>query len=151
MKRRTFAVLVPVIGYVSLWILGTALFLLYFRVFNVAMQSDYVAMIRMVPAVLAIATVPICSFVSFYLTARILLKMVTVPPTAKERVRVAVISLAFTVAMDLITTVLIGRMNILIFPVNLMYLLAWAVIVPAVLLGIKKLQRLGLIHTSRHA
>lgn len=138
MKTRTFIVLVPVIGYIGLWILGTALFLLYFRAFDVAMGSDYVAMIKMVPTALAIATIPVCSFASFYLAARILLKKATVPLTAKERIRVAVLSLVFTVAMDLLTTVLMERMDILIFPVSLMYLLAWAVIVPAVLLGAQR-------------
>jgi len=137
MKTRTFVVLVPILGYVGIWILGALSFLLYFRVFNVAMRSDYVAMIRMVPAALSIVTVTICSFLSFYLTAWILRKRLTAPPSAKQRVLVAVISLTFTVAMDLFTTVLIERMNILIFPVNLMYLSAWTVIIPAVLLGTK--------------
>lgn len=138
MKTRTIIVLLPLIGYVGLWVLGTALFLLYFRVFKVPFQSDYVSMIERVPAALAIVTVPICSLASFSIAARLLLGTRTPRPPMREQVFVAVACFAFTIAMDLITTVLIERMDILVYPVDLMYLFAWLVVIPAVLLGGKR-------------
>lgn len=138
LRRSAALLLVPIIGYLGLWILGSALFLIYFRVFNVPMQSNDTWMISRVPAGLSIITVPICSFTSFGLATRMAFASMRTAPTEGERFAIGLISLIFTIGMDLATTVLIAKMNLLIFPVDLMYLLAWAVIIPAVLLGSRR-------------
>ncbi len=115
--------------------MGIVLFLFYFRIFNIPMQSEYTVMIQKLPAVLAVVTVPICSFGSFLATAKILVGKVSEAITAGTMVKIGLFSLVFTVAMDLLTTVVAEKMNILLFPVDLMYLFAWLAIIPANLLA----------------
>ncbi len=45
------------------------------------------------------------------------------------------ISLVCTIVLDLLITVIGEKLNILTFPVNLMYLLAWLVILPSIALA----------------
>ncbi len=132
MKRRTVFVLVPLVGYLGLWILGTAAFLVYFAAFGVSMDLGYNAMIQRVPAFLAVVTVPLCSFASFFTTATVVLSRPTVRFDGREALRLGFVSLLATVGLDLLITVAVERVDILAFPVDLMYLLAWLVIVPSV-------------------
>ena len=135
MKNRKSIFLIPLIGYLGLWVLGSIAFLVYFRMFNISVDSNYVDMIRKIPAPLAILTVPGCSFISFFITSKTVFAKLE-PPVGKQLVlRTALVSVLVTIGLDIIITVLIQQMDILLFPVNLMYLLAWAVIVPTVLLA----------------
>lgn len=59
-------ILIPLAGYAGLWVLGSVAFLVYFRMFNIPMDSRYVDMIRKTPMLLAILTVPVCTFISFF-------------------------------------------------------------------------------------
>jgi hypothetical protein len=136
MKTRSPFILIPLLGYAGLWVLGSAFSLLYFSVFHVSMDVEHsVAMIQKLPASLAIATVPLCSFASFFVTARIVLKKYPAPFDARDVLKAGLISLVVTVVLDLLITVGIERIDILVFPVNLMYLFAWLTIVPSVLLA----------------
>ena len=129
-------VLVPLIGYVGLWILGSAFFLAYFRLYNISIDLRHtVAMIQRVPAPLAIITVPVCSFVSFFLTTRIMIHTFTTPSNAIMLLWVGVVSLIATIILDLLITVVGEKIDVRIFPVNLMYLFAWLVIIPSVVLA----------------
>lgn len=129
-------VLIPAAGYVGLWVLGSALFLVYFRVLRIAVDlKDVATMIRKVPPILSMLTVPICSFVSFFLSAKLTTRLLAVYPAGWRLVEIAVISLAGTAALDFFITVLGEKIDIRIFPVNLMYLFAWLIIIPAVMLG----------------
>ncbi len=135
MNDRKSILLIPLVGYFGLWVLGSIAFLVYFRVFSISMDSNYVDMIRRIPAPLAILTVPVCSFISFFTTSKIVLARLEAPIGKKVVLRIALLSVLITVGLDIVITVLIQRMDILLFPVNLMYLLAWSVIVPSVLLA----------------
>lgn len=127
-------VLIPLIGYVGLWVLGIAFFLAYFKVFKVSMDLKHtLAMIQKVPPLLSIITVPVCSFLSFYVTTRLVLGAHT--HGAGDLLGVAGVSLAATVVLDLLITVVGEKIDIRVFPVNLMYLLAWLVIIPSVVLA----------------
>ncbi len=135
LKYRLTWLLIPIGGYTGLWLLGSIAFLVYFRIFNISMELKYVDMIRKIPAPLAIFTVPVCSFISFFTTSKIVLAKFERPVGEKLALRVALLSLLFTICLDIVITVIIQRMNILLFPVNVMYLLAWGSIVPGVLLA----------------
>ncbi len=128
-------VLIPVIGCVLLWILGSIFFLVYFRVFKVQKNLGYVDMIKSVPAYLAILTVPICSILSFYVTTRIMLEIFNAAISYWTGLEVGVAALMFTVVVDLIVTPLIEKVSIRAFPLNFMYLFAWIVIIPSVLVA----------------
>ena len=132
MKHRTVFILVPVVGYLGLWIMGSVAFLIYFAVFGVPTDLGYNAMIQGVPAFLAIVTVPLCSFASFFATATVVLSRPAVRLDSREALRLGLVCLFATVGLDLLITVAIERVDILAFPVNLMYLFAWLVIVPSV-------------------
>jgi hypothetical protein len=134
MKKKSLFILIPLIGYIGLWILGSVLFLVYFEIFNIPMNLEYTVMIQRIPAVLAILTVPLCSSASFFITTKIMLRKF-VSLNATEVFQVGIISLLFTIGFDLLITVIIEKVNILVFPVNLMYLFAWLVIVPSVILA----------------
>ena len=87
-------VLVPLIGYVGLWILGSACFLAYFRLYNISIDLRHtVAMIQRVPVPLAIITVPVCSFASFFLATRIMIYAFTTPSNATMLLEVGIVSL----------------------------------------------------------
>jgi hypothetical protein len=50
-------ILIPLIGYAGLWLLGSAAFLVFFRLFHVALDLRHpIAMIRKVPAPLTVLT-----------------------------------------------------------------------------------------------
>ena len=132
MKRRTVFILVPLVGYLGLWILGTVAFLVYFAAFGVSMDLGYNAMIQAVPPPLAIVTVPLCSFASFFTTTTVVLRRPATSLDAREVLPLAFLSLLATVGLDLLITVEIERVDILAFPVNLMYLFAWLVVVPSI-------------------
>jgi hypothetical protein len=134
MKKKSLFILIPLIGYIGLWILGSVLFLVHFEIFNIPMNLEYTVMIQRIPAVLAILTVPLCSSASFFITTKIMLRKF-VSLNATEVFQVGIISLLFTIGFDLLITVIIEKVNILVFPVNLMYLFAWLVIVPSVILA----------------
>ena len=122
-------VLVPLIGYAGLWILGGALFLVYFKLYNISIDLRHtVAMIQRVPAFLAIITVPVCSFISFFVTTRIMTHTFTTPANGIILLEVGVVSLIATIILDLLITVVGEKIDVRIFPVNLMYLFAWLVI-----------------------
>lgn len=135
MKDSVVFVLIPIVGYVGLWILGSVLFLVYFRIFRVQKDSDYTAMIRKIPPVLAITTVPACSIASFLTTTRTILGIFPASLTSEQLLVIGLISLFFTIGLDMLITVGLERINILAFPIDLMYVLAWVVIVPSVLLA----------------
>lgn len=128
--------LIPFAGYVGLWILASPLFLVYFKVFGIPVDlKNPVAMIRKVPAFLAIVTVPLCSFISFFIATKIILNEAATSLSAAQLLEVGIISLSCTIILDLLITVLGGKMDIRVYPVNLMYLLAWLVIIPSVVLA----------------
>lgn len=130
------SILIPVIGYIGLWVMGSALFLLYFRVFHIEVDlRNTVAMIRRVPVTLAIITVPTCSFVSFFGAVKLTMKILPQKLSDGRLLEIGMICVLSTVILDLLITVLGEKIDIMIFPVNLMYLLAWLVIVPSVLLA----------------
>ena len=132
MKRSTLFILVPLAGYLGLWMLGSVAFLVYFSVFGVSMDRGYNAMIQEIPPLLAIVTVPVCSFASFFTTTRVVLRRHGASPDARELLRLGLVSLLATVGLDLLITVAVERVDILVFPVDLMYLLAWLAVVPSV-------------------
>jgi hypothetical protein len=135
MKDRNIFVLIPVIGYIGLWILGSAAFLAYFKIFNVLMESDYTAMIQRLPPALAILTVPFCSFTSFFLATRVVLRRASICLNARRSLQVGATSLVFTMAMDLLLMEFVEKISILAFPIDLMYLFAWLIIIPSVVLA----------------
>lgn len=133
---RVAFVLVPIAGYVGLWVLGSVMFLVYFRILRVPVDlKNAVAMIRKVPPILSIVTVPTCSFLSFFFCAKLVTGEISVALTGWRLLEIGVVSLLCTVALDLLITVLGEKIDIRVFPVNLMYLFAWLIIIPAVMLG----------------
>lgn len=90
---------------------------------------------RKVPAFLAIVTVPLCSFISFFIATKIILNEAATLLSAAQLLEVGIISLSCTIILDLLITVLGGKMDIRVYPVNLMYLFAWFVIIPSVVLA----------------
>lgn len=128
-------VLVPLIGYMGLWAMGIALFLAYFRLFRIRVDVRRpAAMIDELPPYLAIATVPVCSFISFFVTAKAIVHLFGLPPGA-AMLWIALDALSATVILDALITVGLEKVDIRSFPLSLMYALAWIVIVPAVMLA----------------
>ena len=133
MPRDTF-IIVPLLGYATLWLLGSLLFLAYFRLLGVPLDVHRpAAMVAGLPAPLAIATVPVCGFIAFFVTTR--LSTAHLPAPTLELLLLGAVSLVVTVVLDLLITVLGEHIDIRAYPINVMYVLAWLVIVPAVLLG----------------
>ena len=130
-----FFVLVPIIGYIFLWILGGVFFLTYFRILSLPASLDYTEKIRRVPPYVSITTVPLCSSISFYLTTKLLLELHLSTGSLLVLVETGILALVFTVIIDLIVTPKIEKIEIRAYPMNLMYLLAWTVIIPSVLLA----------------
>ena len=124
--------LVPLAGYAGLWVLGGILFLVYFQAFNVPANGTYNAMIQEIPAPLAVATVPLCSLLSFYAASTMVLTRLAVPFGPRKAFLLGVTSLLFTVAMDLLATVLAEGIDILVYPTDVMYALAYVGIIPSV-------------------
>ena len=135
MQNKLAFLLIPPIGYIGLWILGSVLFLIYFQIFGISMDLEYTAMIQRIPVLLSILTVPLCSFLSFFVTGKMVFKRLVPSISSTTVVQVGITSLIFTILFDLLITVAIEKIDILAFPVNLMYLLAWVVIIPAIFLA----------------
>ncbi|MGO9482347.1 MAG: hypothetical protein ACLP05_11290 [Candidatus Kryptoniota bacterium] len=142
MKNRPALFIIPSAGYAGLWLLGGAAFLIYFRIYNVSMGSDDVEMIRKIPSLLAILTVPVCTFVSFVVTGKVVFSKLARDIRKGMVNQTAGFCVLFTVAMDLLITVLIQRMDILLFPLNLMYLFAWLIIFPSVVVAGRRSPRI---------
>jgi hypothetical protein len=134
-KRTLAYFLIPVIGYLGLWILGTVLFLLYFALFHISFTLGNTEMIKQVPPVLSITTVALCSFISFFITGRIIFKITDGQRTMKKVILIAVVSFFSTILFDVLITAVIEKIDILAFPMNVMYGLAWIAVIPAVLLS----------------
>jgi len=135
MKKNKKIILIPIIGYFGLWILGSIFFVIYFKIFKVSMKLNNTAMIIGIPPLLSIFTVPICSFASFFLTTKIVLKNYTGKIALVKLFRIGIISLIFTIGLDLLITVVTQKVDILIFPINVMYILAWIIIIPTIILA----------------
>ena len=136
MENEILFILIPLIGYIGLWLLGIMFFLVYFRLLRIPLDMKHpVAMIRNLPPLLAIATVPACSFVSFFITTKVILVELPLSLSTLELLYVGLASLLLTVCLDLLITVLGEKIDIRVFPISLMYLFAWLVIVPAIILA----------------
>lgn len=128
-------ILVPLVGYAALWILGSVLFVIYFEVLGVPMNLSYNTMIQRVPAPLAVPTVPLCSLISYFVVTKLTLGKLTTPLRGAQAYWLGLASVVVAMLLDLVITVRIEGLNILVFPVNLMYLLAYLAITPAVVLA----------------
>lgn len=127
-------IVVPLAGYLGLWISGGALFVFYFKLFHIPIDpSDAVGMIRATPAPLAMATAALCSFASFFTVTWTALRMIGELPGAATLFQIGAASVLTTIALDLLITVVGERIDVRVFPLNAMYLLAWLAIIPAVL------------------
>lgn len=132
----TLFILIPIIGYVCLWILASPLFVMCFKLFHVAIDLKHtVRMVKQLPAVLAIATVPICSFISFFVTTKVTIYALHAQLTTMQAIQIGFVSLAVTIVLDALITVLGEKIDIRKYPLNLMYLFAYLVIIPAVVVG----------------
>ncbi len=137
MTNELVFILIPLIGYIGLWLLGIVFFLIYFKLFRIRMDYKHpLAIVKKLPSALAIATVPICSFVSFFITTKVVLAELHLFVSVIQLLPVGVASLLFTIILDLLITVLGEKIDVRSFPLNLMYLLAWFVIVPAIILAV---------------
>ena len=136
MMQRDIFILIPLIGYIGLWVLGSGLFLIYFRIFNVAIDvKNPVAMVQKLPAWLAILTTSACSFLSFLATTRVVLNASVLTIDSREVIGIGTVALITAIILDLLITVFGEKIDIRIFPLNWMYFLAWLVIIPSILLG----------------
>ena len=127
---------IPLIGYAGLWLLASPLFVVFFKIFHVTIDLKHTGrMIEQVPSALAIVTVPVCSFVSFFATTRVAVHVLRSQLTGTQALQIGVISLMATIILDVLITVLGEKIDIRKFPLNLMYLFAYLVIIPAVLIG----------------
>ena len=136
MPNELIFFLIPLIGYVGLWLLGAVLFLFYFRLFKVQMDFKHpLAMIKKLPPILAVITVPLCSFASFFVTTKVVLMKLTSPLSIAQLLQVGLVSLLFTIILDLLIKVVGEKVDIRISPINLMYLFAWLAIIPAIVLA----------------
>lgn len=136
MSNALLFILVPIIGYICLWLLGIVLFLAYFRLFKIPLDMKHpVSMIKKLPSYLAVATVPVCSFVSFFITTKAVTSAFALTLPAVQLFWIGLVSLFVTVTLDILITVVGEKVDIRTFPVNLMYVLAWLVIIPAVILA----------------
>ena len=135
MNHNPFIV-IPIIGYIGLWIFASPLFVMYFKLFHVVMDLKHtVHMIKQLPALLAIVTVPVCSFVSFFITTKAIEHTLNTLLTFEQAVQVGIVSLVVTIFLDVLITVLGEKIDIREYPLNLMYLFAYLVIIPAVIIG----------------
>ena len=132
MRRRTAFIVIPLGGYLGLWLLGSVAFLVYFAAYGASMDLGYNAMLQKIPPLLAIVTVPLCSFASFFTTTSVVMRGPAMSLDAREVLQLGFDSLLATVGLDLLITVAIEKVDILAFPVDLMYLFAWLVVVPSI-------------------
>lgn len=146
MENKKVFVLIPLLGYVGLWILASPFFLIYFAIFQIPLDLEHITvMLQKIPALLAIITVPLCGFTSFFITTKLILRKYVVSTDTLMLLQIGIISLLFTIGVDLLTTVAIEKVNILVFPVNLMYLFVYLIIIPTIsLAGYQKHPKSGL-------
>lgn len=127
---------IPILGYIGLWLLAAPLFILYFKVYEIPVDlKQTIRMIQKLPAWLAIITVPICSFLSFFLVTKAVFYLRPVLMNTVPTWELSAASLVVTIILDVLITVVGEKINVLKYPVNLMYLFAYLAIVPAVLLA----------------
>jgi len=127
---------VPILGYIGLWLLAAPLFILYFKIYKIPVDmKQTVRMIQKLPAWLTIITVPICSFLSFFFVTKAVFYLRLALMNAVPTWELGLASLVVTIILDILITVIGEKINILKYPVNLMYLFAYLAIVPAVLLA----------------
>ena len=134
LRERSF-ILVPLVGYAGLWLLGTVLFLVYFAAYGISWNESYNQMVTGIPSVLAIITVPASSFVSYYLVTRRILRGSADPPSCRLLLALGLVSVAVAFGLDLLITVELEGVDIRRWPMDAMYLGAYLVIVPAVVLA----------------
>lgn len=116
--------------------MGIVLFLFYFRIFKVQVDFKHpLAMIRKLPPILAVITVPLCSFASFFVTTKVALMKLAQSLSIVQLLQVGLVSLLLTIILGLLITVVGEKVNIRVFPINLMYLFAWLAIVPAIVMA----------------
>lgn len=136
MKNIESFILIPLIGYVGLWVLASPLFLLYFKLFKVAIDLKHtVKMIQKLPASLAIMTVPVCSFIAFFISTKGVLRALSGSANMTQVLQIGLVSLVCTIVLDMLITVVGEKIDIRKFPLNIMYLFAWFVIIPSVVLA----------------
>lgn len=129
-------VLIPLVGYVLLWLVASLLFLIYFKLFEVAIDLKHtIGMIQKLPVPLSITTVPVCSFIAFFISTKLVLSVLSISVNTTQAFWLGIVSLICTIILDMIITVWAEKMDIRIFPVNIMYFFAWLVIVPSVVLA----------------
>ena len=84
---------------------------------------------------MSILSVPIASFISFYFITKIIHKIKYLESRINELTTISVTSLLFTIGMDLFSTVDVEKIDIITFSIKLLYLTAWIVIFPVIILG----------------
>lgn len=129
--KEKHLILIDVIGYLGFWISGSIFFLIYFKIYNVSMDMDNTIMIKSIPPLLSIIIVSVCSFASFSITTGFTLKKISGTQTIPKLFQIGLLAMIFSIVMDLLVAIVIQKVNILIFPINVMYLLAWGIIIPA--------------------
>ncbi len=106
-------ILIPLVGYAGLWILGSLMFLIYFKLFKIPIDLKHtVAMVQKIPVFLAIITVPLCSFISFFVTTRVILNELSISLDAIQLLQIGLISLLLTIGLDLLITVVGEKIDI---------------------------------------
>ena len=129
-------VFIPVMGYILLWVLASPIFLLYFELFHVPLDLVHItSIIKEIPPVYAIFTAPICCIISFLIATFIILNKYQVTINKNKLLEIGVVSVLFTLVVDIITTVLFEQVNILVYPINAMYLLVYITIIPSILIS----------------
>ena len=129
-------IVIPLVGYVGLWLTGSLLFVIYFRLLHIPIDLKHtLEMIQKVPSPLAIVTVPLCSFASFFITTRVVVGGSTSVFDNGVLLQIGAVALVLTIVLDILITVVGEKIDIRKFPVNWMYLLAWLVIIPSIFLA----------------
>lgn len=127
-------IVIPLVGYVRLWLSAGALFLFYFRLFHLPIDpKNAVAMIRKAPAPLSMAIAAPSNFASFFATTQATPATIGASPSAATLAQIGGTSLACAIVLDMLITVVAEGIDVRVYSVNAMYLLAWSAIIPAVL------------------
>ncbi len=106
------------------------------------MASDYTTMIQSIPPVLTVISVPVSGFVGFFTITRITLRKLLTSLNRKTLLQIGIVSMLSTVLLDLLITGVIEKVNILLFPINVMYLAGWLIVIPSVLsAGYRRLKK----------
>ena len=123
-------------GYILLWILASPIFLLYFEIFHVPLDLEHItSIIKEIPPVYAIFTAPICCVIAFLMTTYFILSKYPTTLKNKKLLEIGIISVLFTLFIDILTTVLIEQVNIFVYPINVMYLFVYIAIIPSILIS----------------